>query len=157
MYSKFIKLIVLLSLLVCCGFAGRVLYGRFPQLCRTKERSTSQLGSSLVNCVAPGHTVGSKVRPLPVVDAAGSERLLQVILESLLRSPSITMARGQFAKQDDLSLSFISSFDFKHRTSYHISFIRHSFHGKTWTQQIDLLSTAQLVRALHRGHGFESR
>ena len=41
MYSKFIKLIVLLSLLVCCRFAGRVLYGRFPQLCRTRERSTS--------------------------------------------------------------------------------------------------------------------
>ena len=29
MYSKFIKLVVLLSLLVCCGFAGRVLYSRF--------------------------------------------------------------------------------------------------------------------------------
>ena len=43
MYFKFIKLIVLLSLLVCCGFAGRVLYGRFPQLCRTRERSTSQM------------------------------------------------------------------------------------------------------------------
>ena len=28
MCSKFIKLIVLLSLLVCCGFAGRVLYSR---------------------------------------------------------------------------------------------------------------------------------
>ena len=27
MYSKFIKLIVLVSLLVCCGFAGRVLHG----------------------------------------------------------------------------------------------------------------------------------
>ena len=26
MYSKLIKLVVLLSLLVCCGFAGRVLY-----------------------------------------------------------------------------------------------------------------------------------
>ena len=46
--------------------------------------------------------VGSKVRPLPVVDVAGSERLLQVVLESLLRSPFITMARGQFAKHDDL-------------------------------------------------------
>ena len=44
MYSKFIKLIVLRSLLVCCGFAGRVLYGRFPQLCRTRERSTSHYG-----------------------------------------------------------------------------------------------------------------
>ena len=42
MYSKFIKLIVIRSLLVCCGFAGRVLNGRFPQLCRTRERSTSQ-------------------------------------------------------------------------------------------------------------------
>ena len=29
MYSKFIKFVVLLSLLLCCGFAGRVLYGRF--------------------------------------------------------------------------------------------------------------------------------
>ena len=44
MHSKFIKLIVLLSLLVCCGFAGRVLYGRFPQFCRTRERSTSHFG-----------------------------------------------------------------------------------------------------------------
>ena len=41
MCSKFIKLIVLLSLLVCCGFAGRVLYSRFSRLCRTRERSTS--------------------------------------------------------------------------------------------------------------------
>ena len=55
-----------------------------------------------MNYVAPGHTVGSKVRPLPVVDVAGNERLLQVVLVSLLRSPSITMARGQFAKHDDL-------------------------------------------------------
>ena len=44
MCSKFIKLIVLLSLLVCCGFAGRVLYSRFSQLCRTRERSTSHFG-----------------------------------------------------------------------------------------------------------------
>ena len=43
MYSKFIKLIVLVSLLVCCGFAGRVLYGHLSQVCRTRERSTSQL------------------------------------------------------------------------------------------------------------------
>ena len=38
----------------------------------------------------------------------------------------------------------ISSFDFKHRTSYNTSFILHSFHGKTWAQQIDLLSTVWL-------------
>ena len=44
MCSKFIKLVVLLSLLVCCGFAGRVLYSRFSQLCRTRERSTSHFG-----------------------------------------------------------------------------------------------------------------
>ena len=43
MCSKFIKLVVLLSLLVCCGFAGRVLYSRFSQLCRTRERSTSHM------------------------------------------------------------------------------------------------------------------
>ena len=62
------------------------------------------------------------------------------------------------------SARIISSFDFKHRTSYNISLIRHSFHGKTWAQQIDLPLTgdfvAQLVRALHRhrrGHGFKSR
>ena len=48
MYSKFIKLIVLFSLLVCCGFAGRVLYGRFPQLCRTRERSTSHMINMLI-------------------------------------------------------------------------------------------------------------
>ena len=42
MYSKFIKLIVLVSLLVCCGFAGRVLYGHLSQECRTRGRSTSQ-------------------------------------------------------------------------------------------------------------------
>ena len=45
MCSKFIKLIVLLSLLVCCGFAGRVLYSRFGQsFSRTRERSTSHFG-----------------------------------------------------------------------------------------------------------------
>ena len=44
MCSKFIKLVVLLSLLVCCGFAERVLYSRFSQLCRTRERSTSHFG-----------------------------------------------------------------------------------------------------------------
>ena len=45
MCSKFIKLIVLLSLLVCCGFAGRVLYSRFVQsFSRKRERSTSQEG-----------------------------------------------------------------------------------------------------------------
>ena len=29
MYPKFIKLVVLFNLFVCCGFAGRVLYSRF--------------------------------------------------------------------------------------------------------------------------------
>ena len=29
MYPKFIKLVVLFSRFVCCGFAGRVLYSRF--------------------------------------------------------------------------------------------------------------------------------
>ena len=48
--------------------------------------------------MAPGHTVSSKVRPLPVVDIAGSERLL----ESLLCSFSLTMARGQFAEHEDV-------------------------------------------------------
>ena len=38
----------------------------------------------------------------------------------------------------------ISSFDFKHRTAYNISFIWQSFHGKTWAQRIDLLSTVWL-------------
>ena len=43
MCSKFIKVIVLLSLLVCCRFAGRVLYSRFVQsFSRTRERSMSQ-------------------------------------------------------------------------------------------------------------------
>ena len=51
---------------------------------------------------AEGHTVSSKVRPLPVVDVAGSERLLQAVLESLLRSPSLTMARRQFVEHDHL-------------------------------------------------------
>ena len=55
-----------------------------------------------MDCVAPGHTVSGKVRPLLVVDVAGSERLLQVVLESLLWSPSLTMASGEFAEQDDL-------------------------------------------------------
>ena len=32
MYSKFIKLVVLLNLLVCCGLAGRVLYSHFFNL-----------------------------------------------------------------------------------------------------------------------------
>ena len=42
------------------------------------------------------------------------------------------------------SARIISSLDFKYRTSYNISFILHSFHGKTWAQQIDLLSTVWL-------------
>ena len=42
------------------------------------------------------------------------------------------------------SARIISSVDFKHRTSYNTSFILHSFHGKTWAQQIDLLSTVWL-------------
>ena len=33
---------------------------------------------------------------------------------------------------------------FKHRTSYNTSFTLHSFHGKTWAQHIDLLSTVWL-------------
>ena len=44
----------------------------------------------------------------------------------------------------NLKNHIISSFDFKHRTAYNISFIWHSFHGKTWAQQIDLLSTVWL-------------
>ena len=43
-----------------------------------------------------------------------------------------------------VSARIISSFDFKHRTSYNTSFLLHSFHGKTWAQQIDLLSTVWL-------------
>ena len=39
MYFKFIKFVVLLSLLVCCRFAGRV--------CRARERSTSHTGATL--------------------------------------------------------------------------------------------------------------
>ena len=35
MYTKFIKFVVLLNLLVCCGFAGRVLYS--PLLNRASE------------------------------------------------------------------------------------------------------------------------
>ena len=43
-----------------------------------------------------------------------------------------------------VSARIISSLDFKYRTSCNISFILHSFHGKTWAQQIDLLSTVWL-------------
>ena len=50
----------------------------------------------------PGHVVRSKVRPLLVVDVAGSEQLLQAVLESLLWSPSLTMASGKFAEHDHL-------------------------------------------------------
>ena len=35
MYTKFIKFVVLLNLLVCCGFAGRVLYS--PLLNRASQ------------------------------------------------------------------------------------------------------------------------
>lgn len=52
--------------------------------------------------MVPGHVVRSKVRPLLVVDVAGSEQLLQAVLESLLWSPSLMMASGKFAKHDDL-------------------------------------------------------
>ena len=41
MYLKFIKFVLLFSLLVCCGFAGRVLYSRFFNLVVQRERSTS--------------------------------------------------------------------------------------------------------------------
>ena len=62
------------------------------------------------------------------------------------------------------SARIISSFDFKHRTAYNISFIYIPFTGKhepnelTCSPLCDFI--AQLVRALHRhrrGHGFESR
>ena len=43
-----------------------------------------ELGSSLVDCVAPDHTVSSNVRPKPVVDVASGEQLLQAVLESPL-------------------------------------------------------------------------
>ena len=46
MYSKFIKLIVLVSVLVCCRFAGRVLYGHLSQECRTRGRSTSHFSGA---------------------------------------------------------------------------------------------------------------
>ena len=48
---------------------------------------------------------------------------------------------GQFKQLSHEPEKFISSVDFKHRTSYNTSFILHSFHGKTGAQQIDLLST----------------
>ena len=43
MYSKFIKLVVLLSLLACCGLAGKVLYSRsFNRVAQGKDpRNTS--------------------------------------------------------------------------------------------------------------------
>ena len=50
----------------------------------------------------PGHTVSSKVKPLLVVDVAGGEQPLQAVLESLLWSPSLMMASGEFAKHYDL-------------------------------------------------------
>ena len=51
--------------------------------------------------MAQDQTVSSKVRPLPVVDVAGGERLFQAVLESLLWSPSLRMASGEFAVHDD--------------------------------------------------------
>ena len=56
-----------------------------------------KLCSSLVTCVVPDSMVSSKVRQLLVVDVAGGEWLLQAILESLLGSPSLMMASGEFA------------------------------------------------------------
>ena len=55
-----------------------------------------------MDCVAPGLTVNSKVRPLLVVDVAGGERLLQAVLESLLWSPFLTMVSVEFVVQDHL-------------------------------------------------------
>ena len=52
--------------------------------------------------MALGHTVSSKVRPLPVVDVAGSVGLLKAVLEWLLWSISLTRARGQFTEHDNL-------------------------------------------------------
>ena len=39
-----------------------------------------------------------------MIDVAGSERLLQAVLESLLRSPSLTMATGKFAEHTTLTI-----------------------------------------------------
>ena len=39
-----------------------------------------------------------------MIDVAGSERLLQAVLESLLRSPSLMMATGKFAEHKTLTI-----------------------------------------------------
>ena len=61
------------------------------------------------------------------------------------------------------SARIISSFDFKHRTSYNTLFILHSFTGKHEPNKLTCFQScvfvAQLVKALHwhrRVHGFES-
>ena len=52
MYFKFIKFVVLLSLLVCCGFAGRVLYSCFFNLVvQGKDPRHTRLGKTAVNRV----------------------------------------------------------------------------------------------------------
>ena len=53
MYSKFIKLVVLLSLLVCLGFAGRVLYSRFFFILSYKGKN--QITSLLSTIVSPSN------------------------------------------------------------------------------------------------------
>ena len=66
MYSKFIKLVVLLSLLVCCGFAGRALYSRFS-LSRVQGKDLRHSPSSRSRCAtrmfSPRYKISSSPDP----------------------------------------------------------------------------------------------
>ena len=73
-----------------------------------------------------------------------SSHLLDNLSNCLMNLKNSGDSTGDICLNCPASARIISSFDFKYRTSYNISFIRHSFHGKTWAQQIDLISTVWL-------------
>ena len=70
-------------------------------LCNESDKidAEKKLCRSLVDCMAPGHTVSSLGQ---TTACAGSEGLLEAVLEWLLWSVSLTRATGQFTEHDNL-------------------------------------------------------
>ena len=61
---------------VRCGCGGGAGLPPLSLVFKCRPSILLKWGSGVVDCVAPGITVGSQVRPLFVVDVAGAERLL---------------------------------------------------------------------------------
>ena len=64
-----------------------------------------KLWSSLVECVVPGVSISSHVRPLVAVYVLHWDFLRQSVV--FLRCPSVTMASGEFATQDHLGQTVV--------------------------------------------------